>query len=91
MHTEVMDITGMVSEDCAETAMRAIKTIDGIGTVAVTYPDSRAFVECEDESSVTRQVADVLARAGFGVRKRDVGISAKFACSSRCGTRGCMD
>jgi len=91
MQTEVLDVTGMSSDDCTETVMRAIKTIDGVGTVAVSYPASRAIVRFDGELTAPREMAAVLAKAGYGVRKLNLGEASNDGCSGRCGQCGCAE
>lgn len=89
MQTEVLDVTGMNSEDCTETVMRAIKTIDGVGTVAVTYPANRAIVQFDEQLTAPQEVAAVLEKAGYGVRKLNLGEASNDGCAGRCGECGC--
>lgn len=85
MQTEVLNVTGMTSEDCTETVMRAIKTIDGVSNVSVSYPHSRAIVQYDEDLTATQEMAAVLEKAGFGVRKLDLGEQSCGGCCGKCG------
>ncbi|HEY0845417.1 MAG TPA: heavy-metal-associated domain-containing protein [Noviherbaspirillum sp.] len=84
MQTEVLNVTGMNSEDCTETVMRALKTIDGISNVSVSYPHSRAIVQFDEDLTAPQEMANVLEKAGFGIRKLDLGKSCSGGCCGKC-------
>jgi copper chaperone CopZ len=86
MQTEVLNVTGMTSEDCTDAVMRAIKTIDGVGTVSVSYPQSRAIVQYDEELTATQELTAAVEKAGFGVKK--VSFEAQESCGGCCGKCG---
>ena len=85
MQTEVMNVTGMTSEDCAENVMRTIKTIEGVSNVSVSFPHSRAIVQYDEDVTATQEMAAVLAKAGFGVRKANAEEQSCGGCCGKCG------
>lgn len=85
MQTEILNVTGMTSEDCTDTVMRAIKTIDGVTNVSVSYPQSRAIVQFDEEQTATQEVKAVLEKAGYGVKKLDLSGSCGGGCCGGCG------
>ena len=86
MQTEVLNVTGMTSEDCTETVMRALKSIDGVNTVSVSYPQNRAIVQFDEDQTASPEMAAVLAKAGFGVKK--VSFDEPQSCGGCCGKCG---
>lgn len=85
MQTEVLNVTGMTSEDCTETVMRAIKTIDGVSNVSVSYPESRAIVQFDEQQTATQEMHAVLAKAGYGVKKEVAEVESCGGCCGKCG------
>lgn len=86
MQTEVLNVTGMKSEDCTETVMRALKTIEGVSNVSVSYPHSRAIVQYDEDLTATQEMEAVLAKEGFGVRKVDLEQQSCGGCCGKCGS-----
>lgn len=87
MQTEVLNVTGMTSEDCTETVMRTIKSIDGVSNVSVSYPQNRAIVQFDEDQTAPQEMATALAKAGFGVRKINLG-EQESSCGGCCGKCG---
>jgi copper chaperone CopZ len=87
MQTEVLNVTGMTSEDCTETVMRTIKSIDGVSNVSVSYPQNRAIVQFDEDQTAPAEMANALVKAGFGVRKINLGEqdSSCGGCCGKCG------
>lgn len=85
MQTEVLNVTGMNSEDCTETVMRALKTIDGVSNVSVSFPNSRAIVQYNEDMTATQEMAAVLEKAGFGIRKVEAEKQSCGGCCGKCG------
>lgn len=86
MQTEVLIVTGMKSEDCTETVMRALKTIDGVSNVSVSYPHSRAIVQFDDELTAAQEMRAVLAKAGYGVKAEQTEQQSCGGCCGKCGS-----
>ena len=86
MQTEVLNVTGMTTEDCTETVMRAIKSIDGVSNVSVSFPQSRAIVQFDEDQTAPQEMAAVLEKAGFGIRKLNFG--EQESCGGCCGKCG---
>ncbi|HJV74306.1 MAG TPA: heavy metal-associated domain-containing protein [Noviherbaspirillum sp.] len=84
MQTEILNVTGMKSEDCTETVMRTLKTIDGVSNVSVSYPQSRAIVQFDEQLTATKEMQAVLAKAGYGIKAEK---SEEKSCGGCCG--GC--
>ncbi len=87
MQTEILNVTGMKSEDCTETVMRAIKSIDGVSNVSVSYPQNRVIVQYDEDQTATQEMAAVLARSGYGVKKVALEESGG-SCGGCCGKCG---
>lgn len=85
MQTEVLNVTGMKSEDCAEAVMRALKTIDGISNVSVSFPHGRAVVQYDEDQTATQEMANVLGKAGYGIRKPELEKQSCGGCCGKCG------
>lgn len=85
MQTEVLDVIGMTSEDCTEAVLRAIQTIDGVTNVSVSYPDNRAIVQFDEDRTAAQEMHAAVKKAGFGVRKLDLGGSCGGGCCGGCG------
>ena len=87
MQTEVLNVTGMISEDCTETVMRAIKSVEGVSNVSVSYPQNRAIVQFDEDQTAPQEMTAALAKAGFGVRKINLGEqdSSCGGCCGKCG------
>ncbi|OWW19459.1 heavy-metal-associated domain-containing protein [Noviherbaspirillum denitrificans] len=88
MQTEVLNVTGMTSEDCTETVMRTIKAIDGVSNVSVSYPQNRAIVQFDEDQTAPQEMTAALAKAGFGVRKINLGEQEGGSCGGCCGKCG---
>ncbi|HJV82799.1 MULTISPECIES: heavy-metal-associated domain-containing protein [Oxalobacteraceae] len=86
MQTEILNVTGMKSEDCTESVMRAIKSIDGVSNVSVSYPQSRVIVQYDEDQTATQEMAAVLAKVGYGVKK--VALEEIESCGGCCGKCG---
>lgn len=91
MQTEVLNVTGMTSENCAEVVMRAIKSVDGVSSVSISYPINRAVVQFDEERTAVQELQATLKSAGYGVRKISLGESAGGGCCGGCGGKkeGC--
>lgn len=88
MRTEVLDVSGMRSEDCTETVMRAIQNIDGVKNVSVSYPESRAIVQFDEERTAAPEMGAALSKAGYSVRKVNLdgdGEGCGGCCGGGCG------
>ncbi|HYD95812.1 MAG TPA: heavy-metal-associated domain-containing protein [Noviherbaspirillum sp.] len=86
MQTEVLNVTGMTTEDCSETVMRTIKAIDGVTNVSVSFPQNRAIVQFDEDQTAPQEMAAALAKAGFGVKK--VSFDEPQSCGGCCGKCG---
>ncbi|GAB3550782.1 hypothetical protein GCM10027343_34300 [Noviherbaspirillum agri] len=86
MQTEILHVTGMTTEDCTETVMRALKTIDGVSNVSVSFPQSRAIVQFDDQLTATQEMKAVLAKAGYGVKADKPQEESCGGCCGRCST-----
>lgn len=86
MQTEVLKVSGMTTEDCTETVMRAIKSIDGVSNVSVSFPQSQAIVQFDEDQTAPQEMAAVLAKAGYGVKK--ISFDEPQACGGCCGKCG---
>lgn len=86
MQTEILHVTGMTSEDCTETVMRALKTIDGVSNVSVSFPQSRAIVQFDDQLTAKQEMHAVLAKAGYGVKAEKSSDQSCGGCCGRCGS-----
>lgn len=85
MQTEILHVTGMTTEDCTETVMRALKTIEGVSNVSVSFPQSRAIVQFDDQVTAKQEMQAVLAKAGYGVKAEKAEESCG-GCCGRCGS-----
>jgi copper chaperone len=85
MQTEVLNVTGMTSEDCTDAVMRAIKTIDGVSNVSVSFPQSRAIVQFDEELTAPQELQAVLTKAGYGVKKVALEEQSCGGCCGKCG------
>lgn len=85
MQTEVLDLTGLKSDDCSEKVLRAIQTIDGVEAVSVSYPQNRAVVQFDEERTAPQEMAAAVKKAGYGVRKLNLGESCGGGCCGGCG------
>ncbi len=85
MQTEILNVTGMTSEDCTEVVMRAIKSIDGVSNVSVSYPQSRAIVQYDEDQTAAKEMQAVLAKAGYGVKKVALEEQSCGGCCGKCG------
>lgn len=86
MQTEILHVTGMTTEDCTETVMRALKTIDGVSNVSVSFPQSRAIVQFDDQLTAMQEMKAVLAKAGYGVKADKPQEQSCGGCCGRCGS-----
>lgn len=84
IRTEVLDVTGMKSEECTEDVLRAIKTVDGVATASVSYPQNRAIVQFDEERTAPQEMQAALKKAGYGVRKLDLGSCGGGCCGGVC-------
>ncbi len=84
MQTEILTVTGMKSEDCTEAVMRALKTIEGVSNVSVSYPQSRAIVQFDDQLTALQEMQAVLAKAGYGANA----AKSEASCGGCCGSCG---
>lgn len=85
MQTEILTVTGMSSEDCTETVMRALKTIDGVNSVSVSYPQNRAIVQFDEHLTAKQEMQAVLAKAGYGVKTEKPEGQSCGGCCGKCG------
>lgn len=85
MRTEILNISGITSEDCAETVMRVIQTIDGVSNVSVSFPDGRAVMQFDQEAAATREVQAALAKAGYEAKSTQSKQSSCGGCCGKCG------
>lgn len=85
MQTEVLTVTGMTSEDCSEAVMRAIKSIEGVADVSVSYPTGRAIVQFDEDLTATQEMAAVLEKAGYRIRKVNAEEGSCGGCCGSCG------
>lgn len=85
MQTEVLDLTGMNSEDCSEKVSKAIQQIDGVSDVSVSYQQQRAVVQFDEERTAPQEMAAAVKKAGYGVRKINLGESCGGGCCGGCG------
>jgi copper chaperone CopZ len=60
-----LEVTGMTCEACAASVETRLAAVAGVSTVAVRYPQRRAYVVCDPGVADTALVAAV-ARAGPG-------------------------
>lgn len=67
MQTEILKLTGMSSENCAESVAQALKSVDGVSNVSVSFPHNQAVVQFNEEMVAKPQLHAALKKAGFGV------------------------
>jgi copper chaperone CopZ len=84
MQTEVLNVTGMTSENCVDSVTRAIQTIKGVSNVSVSS-NGRATVQYDEDLTATQEMATVLTKAGYGVRKVNLEESCGGGCCGGCG------
>jgi len=85
MQTEILNVTGMNSEACTETVMRALKTIDGVTSVSVSFPQARATVQFNEQVTAMQEMHAVLTKAGYGVKTAKSEEQSCGGCCGRCG------
>ena len=85
MQTEVLNVTGMTSENCVDSVTRAIQTIKGVSNVSVSYPHGRAIVQYDEDLTATQEMAAALAKAGYSVRKVNLEEQNCGGCCGKCG------
>lgn len=85
MQTEILNVTGMTSDDCTDAVMRALKTIDGVSNVSVSYPQSRAIVQFDEQLTATQEMQAALTKAGYGVKTVKSEEQSCGGCCGKCG------
>lgn len=85
MQTEILNVTGMTSEDCTDAVMRALKTIDGVSNVSVSYPQNRAIVQFDEQLTAAQEMQAALAKAGYGVKAAKAEGESCGGCCGKCG------
>lgn len=72
MQTEILKVTGMSSDACANNVKLALQAVDGVSNVSVSLPCTQAVVQFDERLTAKPQLHAALKQAGFGV----VGVRA---------------
>ena len=72
--TETIDlpIEGMTCTSCAQTVEKALAATEGVLAASVSYPAETAHIEFAAETLDVDGLAEVVAKAGYGVKQRHV-------------------
>jgi copper chaperone CopZ len=65
MKTVTIAITGMSCQGCADTLARVLRTVPGVQTATVSYPDKRAVIGFDARTVKTDTLVTAVERAGF--------------------------
>lgn len=82
MQTQTLKITGMNSEQCAETVTNVLKAVQGVTDVRVSLLRTKADVRFDEGHVNLQKLQEALARAGYGS-----GVAQETDGGSCCG--GC--
>ena len=88
-HTEHMltGITGMTCSACATRLEKALQRAPGVQTATVNFATEQADISFDADSMTAATVADVIAKAGFGVNEAaftfNIGGMTCSACAAR--------
>jgi Cu+-exporting ATPase len=72
METVDLPIEGMSCTSCAQNVEKALASTEGVLAASVSYPTKTAHVEFSAENLDVEALAEVVAKAGYGVRERHV-------------------
>ena len=91
--TETTDLTieGMTCTSCAQTVEKALASTEGVVAASVSYPTETAHVEFLPETLDPKTLADVVAKAGYGVKERHVQTVLKIEGMTCAGCAGSVE
>lgn len=88
MQTEILKVTGMSSDACAENVTRALQSVDGVNNVSVSASCNQAVVQFDEKRVAKPQLHAALKQAGYGVvgvRAVDLSGNGGGSCCGGCG------
>lgn len=65
MKTVTIAITGMSCQGCADTLARVLKTVPGVASATVSYPERRAAISFDARTVKPEALVTAVERAGF--------------------------
>ena len=68
MQTELLKISGMTCDGCANSVTHALKALAGVGDVAVSVSAGEAIVQYDEHLTAPAQLKAAVAGAGYGVQ-----------------------
>jgi len=87
MQTEILKLSGMSCETCADKVTRALKAIHGVGNVSVSFAANEAVVQFDEKMVAKPQLQAALKEAGYGVtgiKPLDLSRSGGGSCCGGC-------
>ena len=68
MQTELLKISGMTCDGCANSVTHALKALAGVGDVAVSVSAGEATVQYDEHLTTPAQLKAAVGGAGYGVK-----------------------
>jgi Cu+-exporting ATPase len=91
--TETTDlpIEGMTCTSCAQTVEKALTSTEGVVAASVSYPTETAHVEFLPQMLDPQALAEVVVKAGYGVKERHVQTVLKIEGMTCAGCAGSVE
>lgn len=67
MQTEVLEVTGMTCGGCTRNVIKALKGVNGVSDVDVSFAAGEATVKFDERLTSPGQLQSAVQRAGYGV------------------------
>ena len=67
MQTEQLKVTGMTCGGCTSSVTNPLKTVNGVGEVAVSLFDGKVTVQYDEKFTSPEQLKSAVIKAGYGV------------------------
>lgn len=85
MRSESLKLAGTTTQDCADSVIRTLQGVNGVGGVAVVLENSEVSVQFDDQLTSSQELQNVLEQAGYALCAKKSGHGENGSCCGGCG------